>query len=215
MINMVRRKFMRSVNVKLWGCIGSLMVLAMIIFGCGSGNDLLNEVGQRYSANVEIVDNAEPRLTIDIAQDLCDSTWEDYGPSSANVTISVASDAPGITLQSYTIDYIPQLSATGDPTVPTVMPEDLATPLPAAYNIDIPSGGSATFSIIAISTDTKEEYRRRQGWAWDSTTLNWVPPVLNEGVYTIQFAFTFLNTEGQTEIVTKNVTVWFGDFDNC
>jgi hypothetical protein len=212
---------MRPFNVKLLGCIGLLIGLAGII-GCGS-SDLLDEVGQRYSATVEIQDFSDIDLGIDIAQDDCDldatttDDGEDYGPAIANVTISVATNTPGITLQSYTIEYIPQLSSTGDAGTPTLMPTDLEDPLPGVYNIDIASGGSKTFSITCMSVDTKQEYRNEQGWVWFNDGVNryWIAPILSEGRYTIRFTFTFLNTEGQTEIITKSATVWLGDFDNC
>jgi hypothetical protein len=207
---------MRSFNVKHWSCIGILAVLAAIFVGCGSGNDLLDEVGQRYTASVEIEDNGEGTLTVDIAQDMCDSDWEDYGPAIANVTIAAATDAPGITLQSYTIEYIPQLSPNSLNVL--VMPPDLADGFTGSYSVDIAPGGSSTFSLTCISSDTKEEYRTKAGWTVVDnrpTEYYWVKPQLEEGRYTIRFTFNFLNTEGQTETITKDATVWLGDFDNC
>lgn len=211
---------MRPFNVKLLGCIGLFTIFTMIIGGCGSGNDLLDPVGQRYTASIEIQDFAEFDLAVDAVQDNCemdataDDDWEDFGPAIANVTVAVDSDAPGITLQSYTIEYIPQLSPNG---TTTEMPPALEDPLPGAYNIDIASGNSATFSLTCVSVDTKVEYRDKVGWTWfnNGTVRYWVPPSLEEGRYTIRFTFTFLNTEGHTEVITKNATVWFGNFDNC
>lgn len=207
---------MRSFNVKLWSCIAILTVLAMIVVGCGSGNDLLDEVGQRYTASIEIEDNGEGTLTVDIARELCDSDFEDYGPTIANVTVAVSSDAPGITLQSYTIQYIPQLSP--DSTNKLVMPPDLADGFTGSYSVDIASGSSGTFSLTCMSTDTKEEYRTKVGFVVVDnrpTEYYWIPPLLEEGRYTIRFTFNFLNTEGQTETITKDATVYLGDFDNC
>lgn len=211
---------MRPFNVKLLGCIGLFMVFTMIIGGCGSGNDLLDPVGQRYTASIEIEDFSGLDLAVDIAQDDCDmdatttDDWEDYGTAIANVTIAVAANAPGITLQSYAIEYIPLLSPNG---TTTEMPTDLEDPLPGVYNIDIAPGGSVTFPLTCVSVDTKQEFRDEQGWTWFNNGVYryWIAPALSEARYTIRFTFIFLNTEGQTEIITKSATVWFGDFDNC
>jgi hypothetical protein len=192
-----------------------------IIVGCGSGGDLLDEVGQRYTATLEIEDFAGLDLAIDIAQDDCDANatttddFEEYGPAIANIDISVSSDAPGITLQSYSIQYIQLPSEDGTGTI--VTPPDLDDPLPGFYNIDIPSGGSATFPLTCMSVDTKEEYRLKLGWTEfnDGNLRFWVSPGLDEGRYTIRFTFTFMNTEGHTETIVRDATVWLGDFDNC
>ena len=212
---------MRPFNVKLFCCIGFLAGL-MIFMGCGSSGDLLDEVGQRYTATIQTEDFADiNNLAIDVAQDDCDMNatttddWEDYGPTIVNVEIGVSTDAPGITLQSYTIQYIPRPSEDGTGTI--VTPPALDDPLPGNYNIDIPSGGSASFSLTCMSVDTKQEYRLKTGWAWydDGNARYWISPTLDEGRYTIRYTFNYLNTEGHTGSIVRDTTVWLGDFDNC
>jgi hypothetical protein len=134
-----------------------------IILGCGSGGDLLDEPGQRYTANIAIKDLGEERLTVDVIQDYCESDWEDYGPAAAAVDFAVDANAPGITLIGYTLEYIPLESEDGTGTI--VMPPTLDSPLRGGnLGYDIPSGGSASFDITCMSVDTKEEYRRKAGY---------------------------------------------------
>jgi hypothetical protein len=213
---------MRPLNVKLFCCIGLLLSIAMVV-GCGSSDGPLDEVGQRYTAIITIDDGfTEGDQAVDIAMDDCDMNattnddWEDFGPAIANVKIAVSSDAPGITLQSYSIQYI-ALPSPNSVTIET--PTDLEDPLPGYFNIDIPSGGSASFSLTCMSVDTKTEYREEQGWTWyyDAGTgaRFWIPPELEEGRYTIRFTFNYVNTEGHTGSIVRDATVWLGDFDDC
>ena len=96
---------------------------------------------------------------------MCDSEAEDYGPASAAVTFSADVDAAGITLKEYVLEYIPLESEDGTGTI--VMPPTLDSPLRGGnLEIDIQPGGTASFSITCMSTDTKEEYRRKVGWVF-------------------------------------------------
>lgn len=159
---------MRPFNVKLWSCIGIICVVIMII-GCG-GADLLDETGQRYTASVAIQDLNEETLTVDALQGYCDTEVEDFGDATASITVGVSSDAPGITLQSYVLEYIALESEDGTGTV--VMPPTLDGPLTGGGSgIDIASGASATFEITCISVDTKEEFRTKNGWLYYDETV--------------------------------------------
>jgi hypothetical protein len=163
MTNIVRRKFMRPFSVKLFDCIGTICVVAMIL-GCGGG-DLLDETGQRYTASIAIQDLDEETLTVDVIQTFCDDTPEDFGDATAEVTVGVSADAPGITLQSYVLEYIPLESEDGTGTI--VMPPTLDGPLTGGGSgIDIASGGSATFEITCMSVETKDEFRIKNGWIY-------------------------------------------------
>lgn len=158
---------MQVFNVKLWGCIGIFCVVAMII-GCGSG-DLLDEPGQRYTASIAIKDLDEETLTIDVIQSFCDMVVEDFGDATASVKIGVSTNAAGITMQGYTIEYIPLESEDGTGTL--VIPPTLDGPLHGGnLGIDIASGGSAAFEITCMSIDTKEEYRIKAGWLYYTET---------------------------------------------
>jgi hypothetical protein len=142
-----------------------LGLLWSIIIGCGS-TDLLDEVGQRYTAMISIQDLDNETLSIDVIQSYCDSDVEDYGPVTASVEFAVGA-APGITLQNYTLEYFPLESADG--TGVLVMPPDLESPINGGnLGIDISSGGSASFEITCLSVDTKEEYRIEVGWIYNT-----------------------------------------------
>jgi hypothetical protein len=148
----------------------SLLVIGLVgLSGCGAGDDLLDEPGQRYMASIAIQDLDSETLTVDVIRNYCDNDVEDYGPASAAVNFTVDSNAPGITLQSYSLEYIPLESEDGTGTI--VMPPALDGPLNGGnLGIDILSGGSASFEITCMSTDTKEEYRTKVGWLLYSET---------------------------------------------
>jgi hypothetical protein len=153
-------------------CLGLVIIIAasFLTYGCGGADDpLLDEVGQRYTASISIKDLDEETLTVDVVQNYCDADVEDYGPVSAGVEFAVDADAPGITLKEYTLEYIPLESEDG---TGLVMPPTLDSPLDGGnLGIDIASGGSASFDITCMSVDTKEEYRTKVGWLFNTETL--------------------------------------------
>lgn len=134
------------------------------VFGCSSSSDPLDEIGQRYTASIAIQDLDEETLTVDVIQSSCEGEAEDYGPASAAVSFSVVDEnALGITLKGYSLEYIPLESEDGTGAV--VMPPTLDGPLNGGnLGIDIEAGGSAEFEITCMSTETKEEFRRKNGW---------------------------------------------------
>ena len=158
-----------------------IAVFCALFFGCGD-TDLLDQVGQRYTALISIQDNDEETLTVDVIQSYCDDDVEDYGPVSAEVTFAVDTDSPGITLENYTLEYIPLESEDGTGTL--VMPPTLNSPLEGGnLGIDVSTGGSASFEITCMSTDTKQEYRLKAGWVLnveDSAGLTLISDKLDE-----------------------------------
>ncbi len=156
-------------NYKLICFVGLLAGLALI--GCDGSDGPLDEVGQRYEANLEIRDINDVSLSIDVLQNDCDGEPEDFGPVAADIDISVDVTAPGISLIDYTIEYFPLISEDGTGTL--VMPPDLDRPFTGFYNIDIPSGGSAGFSITCMTVDTKDEYLNKSGYDWELDTVGW------------------------------------------
>ncbi len=156
-------------NFKLICLIGLLAGLALL--GCDGSDGPLDEVGQRYEANMEIKDFADISLSIDILQSDCDGEPEGYGDVVAEIDIAVDALAPGISLKDYTIEYFALISEDG--TGNMVMPPDLDRPFTGFYSIDIPSGGSAEFSLTCMTVDTKEEYRVKVGYDWYLDTVGW------------------------------------------
>lgn len=212
------RKAAKSLSVILFvlGCIW--------IYGCGSGSDLLDEQNSRYTGSMAVREvEAGNEMGVDIAPDDCDfnaTTTDDaepYGPTVADITVAVAEDALGMTLKSYEIQYIARPSEDGTHNI--VMPPTLDSPLPASYNISISPGEEVTFTLTAISTDTKEEYRLLAGWTlyYDAGTgdLYWIAPTLQEARYTIRFTLHFEDENLEERTMILEQTVWFGDFDNC
>ena len=156
---------MRPFNVKLWGCIGIMCVVAMII-GCGGG-DLLDETTQRYSATISVKDLDEDTLTVDAVRNYCgqSNTPEEFGDATASITVNVAKDALGVILKNYVLEYIPLESEDGSGAV--VMPPALDGPLTGGNSsVIIVSGGNRIFEITCMSADTKDEFRRKIGWIY-------------------------------------------------
>jgi hypothetical protein len=159
---------MRTTGIKLIGVIGLLVALSMVM-GCGS-SDLLDEQGQRYTANISVLELDSETLSVDVVQGFCESEAEDYGPASAEINIAADADSPGITLVGYTLEYIPLESEDGTGTI--VTPPTLDSPLEGGVSgIDIESGGSAAFTITCMSVDTKEEYRLKLDWLYNTETV--------------------------------------------
>ena len=148
-----------------------LIILLVGVSSCG--NDTL---GNFYSTSVTFSDGAlTDTLTLDIAKDMCSTTktgdlpkYEKYTDVFANITVSVASSMPGLTINGYTIDYIPQSSEDG--THALVMPPTLDSLTDqGSNNIHIATNSSATFQTTCFSTGQKAEYRKLIGWT-DTTT---------------------------------------------
>ncbi|MBT8339003.1 MAG: hypothetical protein HKP58_17540 [Desulfatitalea sp.] len=143
-----------------------ILTMLLCVSGCGDV-DLLDEVGQRYTATLSIKDLDQETLSIDVIQSDCDGTPEDFFPVSAAFAFAVSGTAAGVTLTSYVIEYVPLPSEDGTGTI--VMPPILDGPLTGGnLGIDIATGGSAEFEITCMSVDTKEEYRRKVGWIYCS-----------------------------------------------
>jgi len=162
----------------------------MMVFGCGSSID---EMGQRYTASLEVEDVSGATLAIDVCQDMCDDEWEEFGPAIGQVTVGVAVDSPGITLKTYTIDYFPLPSPDG---TSQTLPPRLESPLPGLHSIDIGPGGSATFSLTLMSVDTKQEFIFKAGWIFVDDYPDWLAAVN---------AVEFEIAEKQKEIDAKNI----------
>ncbi|MBI5552530.1 MAG: hypothetical protein HY911_13570 [Desulfobacterales bacterium] len=179
-----------------------LMVLAAFgVFGCSSSSGPLDEVGQRYTTSLSIEDNGEETLDIDVLRDMCDNETEPFTNVFAILTIAVDASAPGLTLQSYTIQYTPLASPDGSGDV--VIPPDLVSPQTGYANFDVAPGGSGELEVTCMSIDTKSEY-----------VNNW-PPGLDIALYRIRITFHFENTVGEGIDVTIDRTVYLGNYDNC
>lgn len=152
---------MRPFNVKLWGCIGLLAGLA-IILGCGSGTDLLDEVGYRYQISVASVEDRNVATSdIDVFQ-TCDDvvtngTEDEDSLIKAQVSLTFLSgeDQPDVWVYRIQIEYTLIERVGGDlsktPNIPT-----------NAYNVDIfvpGEGGTGSADVDLLTIADKEAYR--------------------------------------------------------
>jgi hypothetical protein len=217
---------MRRAGVK------SLIILilgALCVYGCGGGSDgPLDEMGQRYVPFLEVVDNEEETIQVDTVQDACSATeWEDYSDTLANVVITVAKDAPGITLERYTIEYIPLGSP--DSSGAVVLPPILSYPATGYSTFSIPSGGSGILPITLVSVDTKDEFNIDMGWLYYDATF--VDPVTGEvgawlynvpepnelqiARYTFRITLYFKDTYSGDRNIKIDRTIYLSNYSHC
>ena len=185
-----------------------LFVTGLWLFGCGSG-DILDENNQRYRASMSLQDGGnDDYLTIDIYQNPdCDGEAnttdpEFYTDVLADITVSVDSGAPGITLNHYRIEYIPLLSSDGLGNA--ILPPELVEPEDGAYIVSVTSGGTGTFTITLLSVDVKEEF-----YNW------WITSTVDVARYEMRVTLYFTDEYLEDREIEVTRTVFLGNYDNC
>jgi hypothetical protein len=203
---------MRPFNVKLLGCIGLILISAMVIQGCGSGNDLLDEVGGRNVFELTLSDAGEEGVhEIDIFQtadcdgDLTTTDPEDFTEVDGIIAVSVASDAPGLQLISYVVHYhaVPGVDTVG--VVQT--PPAIASKQGQFNSFFVDSGGEYEDSIIVMTIDQK--YALVNDLA--AATYANVATVL----YNIEIEVTWQDYEGNTFTKSFFIDANMGNYDHC
>jgi len=192
--------------------LGFLMMIVglMGVYGCGS-SDILDEVGQRYIASLQVLELDEATLQVDTVQDVCgtgnSTTPEDFSDALGEITITAAANTAGLTLQSYTLEYIPLGSV--DQLGTSRMPPDITDPpSDGATTVDIPPNSTRTFTITLISTTSKAEYNVKLGL--DPALVN-----LSTSRYLIRVIMHFKDTAGNDRDIAVDKTVYFSDYDHC
>jgi len=151
---------MRAFHVKLWGCIGLLAGFA-IILGCGSGTDLLDEVGYRYQISVVVPsDRNVDTSDIDVFQ-TCDDVLsngdeDEDSITKAQVALTFLSEkeTPDVWVYHITMEYT-LLESTGTPAATPSIPTN-------AFNVDIfipGDGGTNTTDVDLLTIADKEAYK--------------------------------------------------------
>jgi hypothetical protein len=202
---------MRPFNVKLLGCIGLFMVLAMLINGCGSGNDLLDEVGGRTTFDMELLDGDEDNVQqIDVSeiQDCNgDGTLDDpedpLTPVLGEIIVTVASDSPGLSLLSYVVNYIPVLTVDENNVYQT--PVTILSKSGQFNSFNVDSGGEGSDSFIIMTLGQKAV-------VYDYLA---VTPTLVTALYTIEVVLTYQDYEGNTTTRSVYRDVEIGHIDRC
>jgi hypothetical protein len=184
-----------------------LMFITLLPLGCGE-SDLFDEQGGRYVFDLIITDGDESNTQdIDLTRDDdCDDdgTPDDpelYTQVYGDITVSVAPDAPGLTLLRYTVNYYPALSLDDNGVWQNPPPIPSQSPLITSEFVD--SGQTATQRIIIMTFDTK-----------GFVVANF-PASLFSALYTIEVEVVYENYEGNEETYRfyKDVTMSF--FDRC
>ena len=193
----------------------AVMIVLLLLYGCGS--DIMDEEGLRYTAVLEVEDNGDGTLQVDTIQDMCEEEPEDFSDALATVKVTVAQGAPGITLKSYSIEYIPLPSADGSGVL--VQPPALIGPLWGYSTFSIKAGGTGDLPITLMSVDTKNEFNIKMGWLFNSGA-GWVyyppePDELQMGRYTVRVTLYFEDQYSGKRTIFVDRTVYLSNYDNC
>jgi hypothetical protein len=197
----------------------TIILAALLISGCSSSSDPLDEIGQRYTAFLSVEDNEDSTLQVDTFPTACsvDET-EEWSDTLALVEITVTQGAPGITLQSYDIEYRPL----GTPYFGgSFTPPPLNNPARGYATFSIPSGGTGELPITLLSVSTKFEFDIDMGWYYKIGD-DWVydpawqyPDEPQEGRYTIRVRLNFEDVTGNKRTITIDRTALLKDYNNC
>ena len=192
-----------------------LSIAACFMIGC-SDAELLDETEQQYSASIEFLDgdtgeDVAPTLQIDVVQINCgtDPTTPDpepYTETLAEISVTLAPNAPAITIRRYRIEYIPLLST--DVNGNLVLPIDLTEPEDGAKTLAIPSttgGSTTTFTITWLTEDVKTQFRN---W-WSAT------PTLETGRYAMRVTLYYTFLDGEEGEVDADRTVTLSEYYRC
>jgi hypothetical protein len=196
----------------LSGILALAMMFCFWFYGCGD-TDLLDELNQRYTASMSIEDAGDSTMTIDVVQNLdCDGAANTTDPEFftdvfANITISIESGAPGLTLEGYTIDFIPLRSDNDSGTY--YLPPDIPdVDDPGSNTFSISSGSSGTFTTTCMTLSAKGGY----------LALIAADPNFNQGDYiryTIRFTLFFIDEYDNDRVIEVERTIELGNYDNC
>ena len=188
------------------------IIFTLFVIGClwlsGCGSD---HYGGDYTTDVVFDDSAgagDETMTLDMWQnpdcdgDATTTDPEEFYDAVAIISVSVADFAPGLTINGYTIEYLPELSADG--TGAMVMPPTLNSLTDqGSYNIYLASNSENTFTITCFSIMQK----------WEFDTLNTAG--LGVARYTIRIILMCTDDNGEGHNLEVRRTVYFGYYDNC
>jgi hypothetical protein len=169
-----------------------LMFITLLPLGCGE-SDLFDEQGGRYVFDLIITDGDESNTQdIDLTRDDdCDDdgTPDDpelYTQVYGDITVSVAPDAPGLTLLRYTVNYYPAPSLDDNGVWQNPPPIPSQSPLITSEFVD--SGQTGTQRIIIMTFDTK-----------GFVVANF-PASLFSALYTIEVEVVYENYEAMKDV---------------
>ncbi len=193
--------------------VGLIMLILVTLgtYGCGSSDGPLDEIEQRYSATLTVLDLDEETIQVDVVQDICSDDngtieYEDFSDALGEVTVTASEGTAGLTLKSYEIQYTPLESA--DSLNILRMPPELADPPDGATSVAVPANSTVTFTITLISVDTKAAYVYLR--SSDSNLSN-----LAVARYHIEVTLHFEDENGNDKDITVERTVYFSDYDHC
>ena len=219
---------MRPFNVKLVCCIGLFIVAATIIIGCGSGSDLLDEVGYRYTAHVTtVIDGEEETSNLDIGADDCDlnasTPDDDTLVYSWTIALMVEADenTPDLRVNGFTVTLTPidglyEDDATGDmiPMTPITMPAQLGN---LTYQYTTPllmQNGSIEFTMPILWSPQDKFYYL--DLLEDMAGLSPTEALRSENSYTVHIVLHCSDKENNTfDVPVPDTTVSFWDVWRC
>lgn len=200
------------------------------IFGCAE-QELLEETGDMYRPSLSLSDaDEEGVFTIDTVHSICSSEtdpdtgevtveYEIWTDVFANITLRIDGDAPGLTLESYSINY----TALGSPDSSGFLttPPNLIDPPDGYSTAYMSSGSTSTISIPIMTVDTKDEFAIAMGWLFEGGGGVWDywglpdPDELQVARYRIRLTLHFKTDGNQDKDITFEKEVYLSGYDNC
>jgi len=207
-----------------------MMTTCFGIYGCGE-QTLLEETGDMYQPSLSLNDADEDGVfAIDTVWTICSETtdpdtgvvttvYEVFTDVYANITLRINRDVPGLTLESYSINYTPLGSANGSGFLEN--PPDLIDPPDGYSTAYMPSGSTSTISIPIMTVDTKDEFTIAMGWYYENVGGVWGywglpdPDQLQVARYLIRLTLHFKTDGNQDKDITFDKEVYLSGYDNC
>ena len=183
-----------------------LSFICMCFCSCGG------DTGGIYTTSVSFSDGTEDDVIgFDAIQDICKAAtpttpadYETFTDVVANITLTVGEGMPGVTINSYSLEYDPLTSVAADNSTatPPSFPSLTGETGNGSNNIHVDSDSSAEFSITCFSTSQKTAF-----------VNNW--PGTYTARYTVRIVLHCTDDSGYDRDIEIRRTVYISNYDNC
>lgn len=188
-----------------------ILLMSLLFYGCGTG-DALDELDNRYRLLVSFSDAEEDGVhTVDVDNQACDAngtTFETFTDLAADIGVTVAENAPGLTLTGYKITFTPILGYDR-------FNNPLFGPAVGPYLHDrtewIPTESSLEFRIQAMEADVKLFIETQL----PACSVAGDPCTDLIFIYDVSIRLDFRDEYGEPRDITWDDTLYFGRYDNC
>lgn len=184
-----------------------LSVICLCLYGCGG------DTRGVYTTDVSFLDaDNDDVLGFDVFMDICTAAtatepaeMETYTDVIANITLSVGDGMPGITVNSYSVNYIPLTSVDSgsNPVTPPSLEPLTDNAASGSYNTHIETNSTESFPIECFTVSQKAEYRNLMGAATYTSR------------YTVRIVLHCTDDSGYDRDIEIRRTILLANYDNC